>query len=61
MKKFVIPLMIGAIALALYEQTKADKNVFVLVIAFAIFMYGMMQLSVKTPSKNQDKEEEDVQ
>jgi len=23
-------------------------------------MYGMMQLSAKTPSKNQDKEEQDV-
>lgn len=61
MKKFVIPLMIAAIALAFYEQTKAEKNVFILVIAFAVFMYGMMQLSVKTPSKNQEKEEDDVQ
>jgi hypothetical protein len=25
-----------------------------------VFMYGMMRLSAKTPSKNQDKEEENV-
>jgi hypothetical protein len=26
-----------------------------------VFMYGMMKLSAKTPSKNQDKEEKDVE
>jgi uncharacterized membrane protein YoaK (UPF0700 family) len=60
MKKFIILLMVLAIGVALYEQTSADKNVYVMVIAIVIFMMGMMQLSSKTPSKNQDKEEEDV-
>ena len=53
--------MIIAIIIALYEQSKADKNVYVMVIAVVIFMYGMIRLSGKTPSKNQDKENEDVQ
>lgn len=61
MKKFLIPIMIIAILFALYEQSKADKNVYVMVIAIVIFMFGMMRLSAKTPSKNQDKEEENVQ
>lgn len=52
--------MLVAIAVAFYEQTAADKNVYVTVIAMAVFMFGMMQLSAKTPSKNQEKEEEDV-
>jgi uncharacterized membrane protein YoaK (UPF0700 family) len=60
MKKFTILLMVLAIGVALYEQTSTDKNVYVMVIAIVIFMMGMMKLSSKTPSKNQDKEEDDV-
>lgn len=60
MKKIVILLMVLAIGVALYEQTSADKNIYVMVVAIVIFMMGMMRLSSKTPSKNQDKEEDDV-
>jgi hypothetical protein len=52
--------MILAISVALYEQVSDQKNIYVMVIAIAVFMYGMMQLSAKTPSKNQEKEEQDV-
>jgi flagellar basal body-associated protein FliL len=44
----------------LYEQVSAEKNVYIMVVAIVIFMMGMMQLSAKTPSKNQDKEDENV-
>jgi hypothetical protein len=60
MKKFLIPIMIIAIIVALYEQINAEKNVYVMVVAIVVFMFGMMQLSAKTPSKNQDKEDENV-
>ncbi|MCD0466436.1 hypothetical protein [Flavobacterium sp. ENC] len=60
MKAFKILIMVLAIAVALYEQVSAEKNIYIMVIAMAVFMYGMMQLSAKTPSKNQEKEEEDV-
>lgn len=60
MKKLIIPIMIVAIILAIYEQSKADKNVYIMIIAIVIFMFGMMRLSAKTPSKNQDKEEDNV-
>lgn len=60
MKAFKILIMIVAIAVALYEQVSAEKNIYIMVIAMAVFMYGMMQLSAKTPSKNQEKEEDDV-
>ena len=60
MRKFIIPIMVVAITIALYEQVNAEKNVYIMVIAFVIFMMGMMQLSAKTPSKNQDKEDENV-
>ena len=52
--------MIIAILVAFYEQRSKDKNVYITVIAIAVFMFGMMRLSAKTPSKNQDKEEENV-
>ena len=52
--------MIIAIIVALYEQVSAEKNVYIMVVAIVIFMMGMMQLSAKTPSKNQDKEDENV-
>lgn len=60
MKKFIIPIMILAIIVAFYEQVSTDKNVYVTVIAIAVFMFGMMQLSAKTPSKNQEKDDKDV-
>ena len=52
--------MIVAIIVALYEQVSADRNVYLMVVAIVIFMMGMMQLSAKTPSKNQDNEDENV-
>ncbi|MFE3866644.1 hypothetical protein ACFX5E_00985 [Flavobacterium sp. LS2P90] len=60
MRKFIIPIMVVAIIIALYEQVSAEKNVYVMVIAIVVFMMGMMQLSAKIPSKNQDKKDENV-
>lgn len=60
MKTFKILIMILAISVALYEQVSEEKNIYIMVIAIGVFMFGMMQLSAKTPSKNQDKEEQDV-
>ena len=60
MKVFKIIIMILAISVALYEQVSEEKNIYITVIAIVVFMFGMMQLSAKTPSKNQEKEEEDV-
>lgn len=61
MKKLLIPIMIIAIIVAFYEQSSEEKNVYVTIVAIAIFMFGMMQLSSKTPSKNQEKEEDHVE
>ena len=54
-------IMVVAIGVAFYEQSKPEKNVYLMVMALVVFMYGMMKLSAKTPSKNQDKEENDVE
>lgn len=61
MKRLFVPIMIIAIMVALYEQSLDDKNVYIMVIAIVVFMYGMLRLSAKTPSKNQDKNEDDVE
>lgn len=57
MKIFKILIMVLAISIALYEQVSEEKNIYIMVVAIVIFMFGMMQLSAKTPSKNQEKEE----
>ncbi|VXB75460.1 conserved hypothetical protein [Flavobacterium sp. 9R] len=61
MKKLMILIMAVAIGVAFYEQSKPEKNVYLMVIALIVFMYGMMRLSAKTPSKNQDKEDNNVE
>lgn len=58
MKKILIVLVILAIILGLYEQTKEKPNVIVEAICIVFFMIAMMRLSAKTPSKNND---EDIQ
>ena len=60
MKKLLLPIMIIAILIAFYEQSLEKKNVYISVVAIAVFMFGMMKLSTKTPSKNQDKEDDNV-
>lgn len=45
---------------ALYEQSKAKPNVYIMVAAIIIFMYGMMRLTAKVSSKNQDNSEDNV-
>ncbi|RKR08376.1 hypothetical protein C8C82_0245 [Flavobacterium sp. 81] len=47
MKVLKIIIMILAISVALYEQVSPEKNIYITVIAIAVFMFGMMQLSAK--------------
>ncbi|WP_264521389.1 hypothetical protein [Flavobacterium sp. N1994] len=58
MKKLVLPFMFVAIIVGLFEQSKDKPNIYILCGAIAVFMYGMMQLSGKTPSKHQEENEE---
>ena len=52
--------MIAAIFIAFYEQSKEDSNPYIMIIAFVVFMFGMVRLSSKTPSKNQPEEDEEL-
>jgi hypothetical protein len=60
MKKFLIPIMGMAIIVALYEQSKARPNVYITIVGIVVFMFGMMRLSAKVPSKNSEKDKDDV-
>jgi hypothetical protein len=51
-KDIVIPILILVILVVLYEQLSAQKNVYIKDIASVVFMFGMMCLSSKMPSKN---------
>jgi len=59
MKKFMVPIMILAILTALYEQSKSQPNIYIIIGAILIFMYGMMRLSAKIPGRK-DKKDDDV-
>ena len=50
--------MIIAILVAFNEQNKTEKNVYIIIGSMAVFIFGMIQLSAKTPSKNQENQDE---
>lgn len=58
MKKLLIPIAIIAFIVAFYIPKNGKLNIIFTAIAVAIFMFGMMRLSAKTPSKN--KEDDDA-
>ncbi|HEX9981063.1 MAG TPA: hypothetical protein VGB50_10925 [Flavobacterium sp.] len=60
MKKLAIIIVFIAILVASYEMAKDQPNIYITCVAVIVFMFGMMRLSSKTPSKNPPKDEEDV-
>ncbi|WP_333875930.1 hypothetical protein [Flavobacterium sp.] len=58
MKKIFLLITVLAIAVGLYEQSKAQPNVIILAGTIAVLMYGLMKLSAKVPSKHSETEEE---
>lgn len=54
--KFVAALLIFAAAfMALFEQSKSKPNVIIMVVAFVLFMFGMLRLFGKVQSKSNDE------
>ena len=46
------------IAIALFwNQNNVKPSLWIKIIGIVVFFFGMMKLSAKTPSKNQDNEE----
>ncbi len=61
MKTIQILLVVGAAAgLLFYEPTGEPSSIFILCALVLVFMFGMMKLSSKTPSKETEKSEDHV-
>lgn len=57
MKKLLIPIMAIAIFFAFYEQSKEVPNIYITIISMVVFMFGMVKLMSKVPSKKpEDKD-----
>ena len=54
MKKFATYFLIIGIAIVLFEQSREVPNLILRLFGIGFFMFGMMQLSSKISSKNQD-------
>ncbi|WP_415579849.1 hypothetical protein [Flavobacterium longum] len=54
MKKLMVVLVILAIGVAFYEQSKPHPNVYITVAAVVVIMYGAMRLSAKIPGRKDD-------
>lgn len=46
--------MVLAIGVGLYEQTQDQPNIFKMIAAIVLLMFGLMKLSEKLPSKDSD-------
>ncbi len=44
---------------AAWQQTLAKPNVYITIACIVIFMYGMMRLSARIPSRHQENDHED--
>lgn len=60
MRKILIPIMVIAIGLAFWEQSKTEKNTYIMAITIAVFMFGLMKLSAKIPGKNQEDDDNNI-
>lgn len=53
---YIIIMVFIAIAL-FWNQNNVKPSLWIKIIGIVVFFFGMMKLSAKTPSKNQDNEE----
>ena len=61
MKTIRFLVVLGAAAgLLFYEPTGEPSSIFILCALVLVFMFGMMKLSSKTPSKETEKSEDHV-
>ena len=62
MKKLLIPAVIIAAVVLLYEQSKSVPNIYVSVGSIVVFMFLLYKLNARIPHKNNNsKERDDVQ
>lgn len=57
MKKLALPFIIVAIIIGVYEYSQEKPNIIVVCVVIVLFMFGMMQLNSKIPSKFNEEED----
>ena len=58
MKQLVYILLFATVGiLALVEQSKSNPNLYIMIAAMAIFMFGLFKLMKKIPSKKKDEDD----
>ena len=60
MKKIIILMLLVSGFLLVFEQSKFKPNLYIICIAFVLFMFSLMKLSFKIPSKNNNKKDHDI-
>lgn len=60
MKNLYLWMAIAAIGVAFYEQNSESKNTVVMVVAMGVFMFGLMKLSARIPSKKENDDHEQL-
>lgn len=58
MKQLVYILLFATVGiLALVEQSRSNPNLYIMIAAMAIFMFGLFKLMKKIPSKKEDEDD----
>lgn len=60
MKKVFFTIVLIAVFFAFYTPKESNYSIYVKVIAIVIVMIGVMKLMQKVPSRNQEKEEDEI-
>lgn len=62
MKKILVPALLVAAGVVLYEQSKAQPNLYISTGSIVIFMFLLFKLNTQIPHKNDNfKDTDDVQ
>ena len=59
MKKLLIPTLIIAAVVLLYEQSKTTPNVYISGASIAVFMFLLYKLNTRIPHKNNNPKDAD--
>jgi hypothetical protein len=57
MKNIYIIIMVLLAIILFWNQNTINPNIWIKMAGIALFFFGMMKLSAKTPSKNKENEE----
>lgn len=60
MNKWLFPILLVSAGVALYEQSLADPNYYIMGVAGVLFLYCMAKLNTKIPSKKEENEDESI-